>query len=42
VTPQLPVLKGTPRSSFDFNVSVKKDSSAVLINLSGGTPTGFS
>jgi uncharacterized membrane protein len=41
-TPQLPVLKGTPRSSFDFKVSVKNDSSAdMLINLSAGTPTGF-
>ena len=41
-TPQLPVLKGTPRSSFDFKVSVKNESSAdMLINLSAGTPTGF-
>jgi uncharacterized membrane protein len=41
-TPQLPVLKGTPRSSFDFKVSVKNESPAdMLINLSAGTPTGF-
>ena len=41
-TPQLPVLKGTPHSSFDFKVSVKNDSPAdMLINLSAGTPTGF-
>lgn len=41
-TPQLPTLKGTPRSSFDFKVSVKNESSAdMLINLSAGTPSGF-
>lgn len=41
-TPQLPVLKGTPRSSFDFKVSVKNESPAdMLINLSAGTPAGF-
>ena len=41
-TPQLPVLKGTPRSSFDFKVSVKNESPTdMLLNLSAGTPTGF-
>jgi hypothetical protein len=40
------VIKATdqhaPRSSFDFKVSVKNDSSAdMLINLSAGTPRGF-
>jgi uncharacterized membrane protein len=41
-TPQLPVLKGTPRSSFDFKVTVKNESPTdMLLNLSAGTPTGF-
>jgi uncharacterized membrane protein len=41
-TPQLPTLKGTPRSSFDFKVSVKNESSAdMLVNLSAGAPPGF-
>jgi uncharacterized membrane protein len=41
-TPQLPTLKGSPRSSFDFKVSVKNDSSAeMLVNLSAGAPPGF-
>ncbi len=36
------MLKGTPRSSFDFKVSVKNESPAdMLLNLSAGTPTGF-
>jgi hypothetical protein len=40
------VIKATgqhaPRSSFDFKVPVKNDSSAdMLINLSAGAPTGF-
>ncbi len=41
-TPQLPTLKGSPHSSFDFKVSVKNDSSAdMLVNLSAGAPPGF-
>lgn len=41
-TPQLPTLKGSPHSSFDFKVSVKNDSpDDVLINLTAGTPPGF-
>jgi len=41
-TPKLPVLKGTPRSSFDFTVTVKNESpSNMLINLNAGTPRGF-
>ena len=41
-TPQLPVLKGTPRSSFDFKVAVKNDSASdMLVNLSAGAPPGF-
>jgi uncharacterized membrane protein len=41
-TPQLPTLKGTPRSSFDFKVSVKNESSSdMLVNLTAGAPNGF-
>lgn len=41
-TPKLPVLKGTPRSSFDFTVTVKNESpSNMLVNLNAGTPPGF-
>jgi uncharacterized membrane protein len=41
-TPQLPTLKGSPRSSFDFKVSVRNDSpDDMLLNLTAGTPPGF-
>jgi len=41
-TPQLPTLKGSPHSSFDFKVSVKNDSpNDMLVNLTAGTPPGF-
>jgi uncharacterized membrane protein len=41
-TPKLPILKGTPRSSFDFTVTVKNESpSNMLVNLNAGTPPGF-
>jgi uncharacterized membrane protein len=41
-TPQLPTLKGSPHSSFDFKVSVKNDSpDDMLVNLTAGTPPGF-
>jgi uncharacterized membrane protein len=41
-TPKLPVLKGTPRSSFDFAVTVKNESpSNMLVNLNAATPSGF-
>ncbi len=41
-TPKLPRLKGSPRSSFDFSVTVKNDSSAdVLANLTAQAPPGF-
>jgi uncharacterized membrane protein len=41
-TPQLPTLKGSPHSSFDFKVSVKNDSpDDLLVNLTAGTPPGF-
>jgi uncharacterized membrane protein len=41
-TPKFPVLKGTPKSNFDFNVSVKNESSAdMTVNLSADLPKGF-
>jgi uncharacterized membrane protein len=41
-TPKFPVLKGTPKSSFDFNVTVKNESgSDMLVNLSADAPDGF-
>src|SRR5579872_2941219 len=43
MTPKFPVLKGTPKSSFDFNVTVKNESgSDMLVNLSADAPQGFS
>jgi uncharacterized membrane protein len=40
--PKLPVLKGSPKSSFDFSVSVKNDSASdVLANLTAQAPPGF-
>jgi uncharacterized membrane protein len=42
-TPQFPVLKGSPKSSFDFDVTLKNDSASdLLINLAASTPKGFS
>jgi uncharacterized membrane protein len=41
-TPKFPVLKGTPKSSFEFSVSVKNESSAdMTLNLSADVPAGF-
>ncbi len=41
-TPKFPVLKGTPKTSFDFSVAVKNESSSDLtVNLAAATPTGF-
>ena len=41
-TPKFPILKGTPKSSFDFNVTVKNDSASnMLVNLSADAPDGF-
>lgn len=40
--PKFPVLKGTPKSSFDFNVTVKNESSSdMLVNLATDAPRGF-
>lgn len=40
--PKLPVLRGTPKSSFDFKVTVKNESAEdILANLSAGAPRGF-
>ncbi len=40
--PKLPVLRGTPKSSFDFKVNVKNESSDdILANVSAGIPRGF-
>ena len=40
--PKFPVLKGSPKSSFDFNVTVKNESgSDMLVNLSADAPPGF-
>lgn len=42
MTPKFPVLKGSPKSSFDFNVTVKNESgSDMLVNLSADAPEGF-
>jgi len=42
VTPKFPVLKGSPKSSFDFNVAVKNESANdMLVNLSADAPQGF-
>ncbi|MGE3709483.1 MAG: NEW3 domain-containing protein [Hyphomicrobiaceae bacterium] len=41
-TPKLPVLRGTPKSSFDFKVDVKNDSAEdILATLTSGAPRGF-
>jgi len=40
-TPKFPVLKGTPKSSFDFNVTVKNESASdMLVNLAADAPEG--
>ncbi len=40
--PKVPVLKGTPKSSFDFNVTVKNESASdMLVNLATDAPRGF-
>lgn len=41
-TPTFPVLKGSPKSSFDFTVSLKNESTSdQLINLDAKAPAGF-
>lgn len=41
-TPKLPVLKGSPKSAFDFNVTVKNESASdMLVNLAVDAPRGF-
>lgn len=41
-TPQFPILKGSPKSTFDFSVSLKNDSATdQLINLNANAPRGF-
>ena len=42
VEPKLPILRGTPRSTFDFRVSAKNDSAdTMLVTLSAQAPRGF-
>jgi uncharacterized membrane protein len=41
-TPKFPVLRGSPRSNFDFNVTVKNESAAdTMVNLRAELPAGF-
>lgn len=41
-TPKFPVLKGSPKSSFDFNVAVKNEASAdTTVTLRADAPAGF-
>ena len=41
-TPKFPVLRGSPKSSFDFNVAVKNESGAdMTVNLRVDAPSGF-
>jgi len=41
-TPKFPVLKGSPKSTFDFSVALKNDSASdQLINLDAKAPPGF-
>lgn len=41
-TPKFPVLKGSPKSNFDFDVTLKNESSSQqLINLAAAAPSGF-
>jgi len=40
--PKLPTLRGTPRSSFDFRITVKNDSADnMLVTLAANAPRGF-
>jgi uncharacterized membrane protein len=40
--PQLPQLRGSPRSSFDFQISIKNDSGKrLVVNLAGQAPQNF-
>jgi uncharacterized membrane protein len=42
LTPQLPALRGTPKSSFDYTVSIKNDSGRNLtISLAAAAPPNF-
>jgi uncharacterized membrane protein len=42
VTPKFPVLKGSPKSNFDFNVAVKNEASAdTTVTLRAEAPAGF-
>src|SRR5208337_4817904 len=42
LTPSLPALRGTPKSSFDYTVSVKNDSGRNLtVNLAATAPRNF-
>src|SRR5262249_24386176 len=42
VSPQLPALRGTPRSSFDYTVSIKNDSGRNLtVSLAAAAPRNF-
>jgi uncharacterized membrane protein len=42
VQPQLPQLRGSPRSSFDFQVSIKNDSGKrLVVNLAAQAPQNF-
>ncbi len=41
-TPKFPVLKGSPKSNFDFNVAVKNEASAdTTVTLRADAPAGF-
>ena len=41
-TPKFPVLRGSPKSSFDFNVAVKNESATdMTVNLRVDAPSGF-
>ena len=41
-SPELPALRGTPSSSFDFQVAIKNDSpDDATVNLLAQTPDGF-
>ena len=41
-TPKFPVLRGSPKSSFDFNVAVKNESATdMTVNLRADAPGGF-
>jgi len=41
-TPKFPVLKGSPKSNFDFNVTVKNESASdMTVNLRADVPAGY-